>query len=283
MSPAVRETLESWSLPVPVTLVLALTAAIYARGWYRLRRAPRPALGFSQLAFFEGGIFALWIAIGSPFEAFNDELLSMHMMQHLLLMSVAPPLLLLGAPMQPILHGLPTSLVRGALGPIARQPSFRWIARALTEPWVGWVAATAALIGWHLPPAFERAVQSESWHEVEHATFFLTSILFWWPVVQPWPSVARWPRWSVVPYLFLGMLANDALSAFMTFYPRVLYPSYETARKFAITPIEDQALSGALMWAFGTFVYLVPAVLVAVQLLSPHPERATGVAYPEPS
>jgi cytochrome c oxidase assembly factor CtaG len=258
-----------------VTLALVLAAALYARGWRRLRRAPHPALGISNLAYFMAGTFALWVAIGSPLEAFNEELLSMHMTQHLLLMAVAPPLLLLGAPMQPILHGLPTSIVRGVLGPIARRPSVQWIMRTLTEPWLGWLAATAALIGWHLPPAFELAVQNEGWHEVEHASFFFTSLLFWWPVVQPWPSVARWPRWSMLPYLFLGMLANDALSAFLTFYPRVLYPSYGSGRKFAILPIEDQALSGALMWAFGTFVYLVPAVLLALEMLSPRPARAT--------
>jgi cytochrome c oxidase assembly factor CtaG len=77
----------------------------------------------------------------------------------------------------------------------------------------------------------------------------------------------------MLPYLFLGMLANDALSAFLTFYPRVLYPSYGSHPHFGISPIEDQALSGALMWAFGTFVYLVPAVLVALQTLSPERGR----------
>jgi cytochrome c oxidase assembly factor CtaG len=275
MDPAVRETLESWSLPVPVTLALVLAAALYARGWYRLRRAHDSALHTSHLAFFMTGVFALWIAIGSPLEAFNEELLSMHMTQHLLLMAVAPPLILLGAPVQPILHGFPTGMVRGVLGPIARWPPVRWITHALTEPWLGWLAATTAFIAWHLPPAFELAVRSEGWHEVEHASFFLTSLLFWWPVVQPWPSVARWPRWSMLPYLFLGMLANDALSAFLTFCPRVLYPSYGSSLKFAISPLEDQALSGALMWAFGTFVYMVPAVLLALEMLSPRPVRAT--------
>ena len=136
------------------------------------------------------------------------------------------------------------------------------------------------MIGWHLPIAFEFALRHETWHDVEHVCFFVTSIMFWWPVVQPRPSVARWPRWTVPLYLFLGMLANDGLSAFLTFCDRVLYPSYASARRFPISPLEDQALSGAIMWVFGAFVYLVPAVVVALQMLSSpeSPRRSLGQA-----
>jgi cytochrome c oxidase assembly factor CtaG len=113
-------------------------------------------------------------------------------------------------------------------------------------------------------------VHSQFWHEVEHASFFTTSLLFWWPVVQPWPSVARWPRWSIPLYLFLGTLANDAVSAFLALYDRVLYPSYASVpRPFNVSPLDDQAFAGAMMWVFGTFVYLVPAVVITMQILSP--------------
>ena len=270
MPSAVEEVLGSWSMSVPVTLALVLSIGVYMLGWYRLRRTSDHAIGAGHLAAFGAAMTALWIAVGSPLEAFADALLSFHMVQHLLLMAVVPPLLLLGAPIQPILHGLPRSLVRGALGPLLRTGPIKWLGHTVTSPWFCWLAATATLIGWHLPIAFEFALRHELWHDVEHVCFLATSIMFWWPVVQPRPSVARWPRWTVPLYLFLGMLANDGLSAFLTFCDRVLYPSYASARRFPISPLEDQALSGAIMWVFGAFIYLIPAVLVSLRMLSPN-------------
>jgi putative membrane protein len=170
----------------------------------------------------------------------------------------------------PFLHGLPQRLVRSFLGPILRWAPLQELGRILTHPVFCWLAATLALIGWHTPRAFELAVHAQFWHEVEHASFFMTSILFWWPVVQPWPSVARWPRWSIPLYLFLGTIANDIVSAFLALYDRVLYPSYASApRPFNVSPLDDQAFAGAMMWVFGTFVYLVPAVAITMQILSP--------------
>ena len=256
---------------MPVTLALVVTTAVYLRGWFRLRNLLPGVASTWRLACFVSGMVALWIAVGSPLAAFDDDLLSIHMVQHILLMAVAPPLILLGAPALPLLHGFPQSFVRSGLGPLLRWAPLQWLGRVLTHPIFCWLAATITLIAWHSPRMFEFAVRSDFWHEVEHACFFTTSILFWWPVVQPWPSAARWPRWSVPLYLFTGMIANDTLSAFLAFCDRVLYPSYASpSRFFAILPLEDQALAGALMWVFSSFVYLIPAVAVTLQLLSPN-------------
>lgn len=270
MLTAVQAAYESWSFQFPITFVLVLATFFYVRGWSRLRNALPNAIPVWRLAAFMGGLFSLWIAVGSPLQDFDDALLSIHMVQHILLMGVAPPLILLGAPALPLLHGLPQSFVRGFLGPILRWAPLQGLGRILSHPVFCWLAATLALIGWHTPRAFELALQSQFWHEVEHACFFTTSMLFWWPVVQPWPSVARWPRWSIPLYLFLGTLANDAVSAFLALYDRVLYPSYASApRLFDISALDDQAFAGALMWVFGTFVYVVPAVAITIQILSP--------------
>jgi putative membrane protein len=270
MSPEIQSVLQLWRLPVPVTFALVVTVVVYLRGWYRLRNLLPDVASTGRLACFMSGMFALWIAVGSPLAAFDDDLLSIHMVQHILLMAVAPPLILLGAPALPLLHGLPQSFVRAVLGPLLRWQPVQWLGHVLTHPVFCWLAAAVTLIAWHSPAAFEFALRSESWHEVEHASFFTTSILFWWPVVQPWPSMARWPRWSIPVYLFTGMMANDALSAFLAFCDRVLYPSYASpSRLFVITPVDDQALAGALMWVFSSFIYLVPAVAITLQLLSP--------------
>ena len=268
MTPNAQAILESWSAPVGVNLLLCLAALIYTKGWLHLHETFRNLISAWRLAAYWAGIFSLWIAIGSPLEAFDDVSLSVHMVQHLLLMAVAPPLILLGAPVLPLLRGLPR-MIRATVGRFLRWPLVERLGRVLTDPAICWAAASVALIAWHIPYAFELALRSDSWHEVEHACFFATSIMFWWPVIQPFPSVARWPGWSIPLYLFLGTLPGGALGAFLTFCDRVLYPSYAAAPViFHVSPLEDQVLAGALMWVFGTFVYMVPAVILTVRFLS---------------
>ncbi len=254
----------------PITLVLLVTALVYARGWYRLRRTLPSVLAAWRLAVFLAGLCSAWIAIASPLSALDDESLTVHMAQHLLLMTVASPLLLLGAPGIILLHGFPQRLVRLGLGPALRWPPAQWLGHRLTHPVFCWMAATAAVIGWHIPALFELGLRSHRWHEIEHACFFAGGLLFWWPIVQPWPSVVKWPQWSPPLYLFLATLPCDALSAFLTFCGRVVYPSYlSSERLFHISALQDQQWAGTLMWVWVTFVYLVPAVFVTLQILSP--------------
>jgi putative membrane protein len=259
----------SWTVPIPVTLALVFAALAYSRGWFYLRSAYPSAISVGRWGAFLSGVLLLWIAVGSPLAAFDDDLLTIHMVQHILLMAMAPPLILLGAPALPLLHGLPQRFVRKTLGEFLRWPPVQWGGRILTHPVFGWLSATVALLIWHIPTLFELGLRSNSLHEVEHACFFVTGLLFWWPIIQPWPSVARFPRWCIPLYLFLATLPCDALSAFLTFCDRVVYPSYLSASPpFKISPLVDQETAGALMWVCVTFIYLVPAVIVTVQILS---------------
>ena len=226
-----------------------------------------------------GGLATLWIAVGSPLVALDDDLLSIHMIQHVLLMGVAPPLILLGAPALPFLHGLPEGFLRSVLGPVLRWPPIQRLGRLLTHPAFCWLSAMGALVAWHVPALFELALRSDLWHEVEHACFFGTGLLFWWPVVQPWPSVARWPRWRIPLYLFMATLPCDVLSAFLAFCDRVIYPSYlALPQMVSLSPLQDQECAGALMWMCATFIYLVSAVIITIQLLSSQGTGSAGEA-----
>jgi putative membrane protein len=270
MTPDAQEILRASSPPFVVNLILVLVVLVYVIGWFRLRRVFPNLISIWRLAAFLSGTCSLWVAIGSPLEAFDDVSLSAHMLQHMLLMAVAPPLLLLGAPLLPALRGLPRWIVRGTVGPFLSWAPLRSVARFLTQPAFCWLAATVTLIGWHVPAAFELALRSNSWHEVEHASFFATSLLFWWPVILPFPSDARWPRWSIPFYLFLGTLPGGALGAFLVFVDRVLYPTYASAPPlFSVSPLQDQVIAGAFMWLFGMLAYLIPAVLITIQLMAP--------------
>jgi cytochrome c oxidase assembly factor CtaG/polyferredoxin len=260
----------SWSILFGPTLALILTALVYLRGWFKLRRlAPQRFDGW-RLTCFLGGLVALLIAISSPLDSFGGLLLQVHMVQHLLLMMVAPPLLLLGNPFLPLLTGLPRPIAREAIGPFLIWQPMRQLGLWLTHPRTAWITFVVLTLGWHLPAPYELTLHSNAWHEVEHICFLLSALLFWWPVIQPWPSRPQWPRWTMIPYLLLADIQNTALSAFLSFSDRVLYPTYERVPHFSgMTALSDQNIAGAIMWVPGSIAYLLPAAVIAVHYLSP--------------
>ena len=261
---------KEWSPPLTLNVAILLTTLFYTRGWISLRGTSPGLFPVKRLVAFLAGMLSLWMAIGSPLSAFDEASLTVHMVQHILLMLVVPPLVLLGAPSLPLLHGLPQWFVRTTLGPVLRWRPVRDLGTFLTHPIVCWILASIALVAWHVPPAFDLALRSDLWHEIEHACFLSTSILFWWPVVQPFPSEARWPRWSIPLYLFFGMLPGSGLGAFLAFCDRTLYAGYrESPSIFGITSLQDQIIAGALMWVLGVFICLIPAISITVTLLSP--------------
>src|SRR3984957_2757146 len=265
----------SWALPFWATAGLLATALLYLRGWCEIRRT-RPLIFPPWRAWcFLGGLLSLWVAVASPLDTLDGLFLVAHMTQHLILMSVAPPLLLLGAPAVPLRRALPRSVLRDRLGPFFRTPILHKLMRLLTHPALAWAAMNIAYLGWHAPQAYELALRSPGWHEGEHACFLGTSLLFWFPVIQPWPSPSRASRWALLPYLVGADLVNTALAAFLTFSPRVLYPSYSSLR--------DQAAAGALMWVIGSIFYLVPVMVIATHLLSPASRRRSSLANPQPA
>ena len=281
MTPDAQAILESWSAPVGVNVSLFLAALVYTKGWLHLHKTFPNLISAWRFAAFFAGIISLSIAVGSPLDAFDDVSLSVHMVQHLLLMAIAPPLILLGAPALPLLQGIPQAMARGIVGPFLRWSLVKRLARFISNPAICWLAAALALIGWHIPVVFELALRSHSWHELEHATFFGTGLLFWWPVVQPWPSTARWARWSIPLYLFCATLPCDALSGFLTFCDRVVYTSYLSAPQIlTASPLQDQEFAAALMWVSVTIIFLVPAVVVTIQILSPGSANLTAQPWP---
>jgi len=256
-------------------LALLLTALVYLRGWLHLRSAAVSVIPAWRAISFFLGLFLIWTAVGSPVAELDEQSLTIHMIQHLLLMTFAPPLIWLGAPLMPLLHGLPRRFVQMAVAPALRWAPIQGLGRLLGRPLFCWLAATAALVGWHIPAAFTLALNSEAWHGVEHLCFLGAGLLFWWPVVEPWPNVTNQPRWPILLYLFLGTIPCDMLSGFLVFCDRVVYAAYLSAPgHFGMSALEDQQCAGALMWMCISVVYLVPAAILTIQLLGmrhPHP------------
>jgi len=248
---------------------LSVGGLIYSAGWRRYRYRLRGRYATSQLAAFLGGLACLWVALDSPLDEAADTLLSAHMVQHFLLLIVAPALLLLGDPLLPLLRGLPESLRRTVVAPL-RWRLFRRASHALTHPLVALLLSSVALWSWHSPNLYQLALRVPAIHLVEHASFFGAGVLFWYPVVQPWPSRPRCPSGAMIPYLLTADVQNTILAAIFTFSDRVLYPLYELHDRGSVAAaLDDQVLAGVIMWVPMSLAYLVPAVLLTIRALSP--------------
>jgi cytochrome c oxidase assembly factor CtaG len=204
------------------------------------------------------GLLLVWIAVASPVSWCASRSLTGHMVGHLLLMSLAPPLIWLGEPMRLLVS-------RAAL--LTRLGLIRKVGAPMGHPALCWLAATGALVGWHVPAALSLGMQSGTWHAIEQASFLAAGLLFWWPVVRPWPASTE-PRWSTVVYLFLATLPCDILSGFLVFSERVAYPVYLSHGHSTVSILDDQQCAGALMWTVVTLLYLVAGVIVTTRLLS---------------
>jgi cytochrome c oxidase assembly factor CtaG len=271
MSPAAHEIFADWSLPIGLTLSMVFTAAIYVRGWFAIRRTRPAQFTMLRLASFLSGLVILWLSIGSPMDGFADALLSAHMVEHLLLMSVVPPLLLCGLPAVPLLRGLPAPLRRYIAAPLLRLSQLRRFGHWLLTPLVAWFAFNISFVGWHIPAAYDFALEHEHWHDVEHLCFLFTSILFWWCMLRPWPAQARRQTWGILFFLVSADIVNTILSASLAFCGRPVYSYYlDNPNPFHVVPLDDQVLGAVIMWVLGSLVFLIPAIAITLRFLGGH-------------
>src|SRR5215831_6314146 len=251
------------------TAAIVFAAAVYLCGWLHLRTASAAPLPVGRAISFLLALLAIWGAVASPVAISDQRMLTAHMIQHLLLMTIASPMIWLGSPVLAVWNGLPR-LARNAALPVIRQPVAARIGRAVTRLTFCWMAAAAALVAWHVPAIFELGMQSETWHGIEQASFLATGLLFWWPVIQPFPKESLEPRWTILVYLFLATLPCDVLSGLLVFSDRVAYPVYLcTPQRAGFSALDDQQCAGALMWTCVTVIYLAAGTIMAMRLLSP--------------
>jgi putative membrane protein len=269
MSDSILSLLSDWNVPPIVSSLLLAATVLYVRGWLRLQKTRPGKLPIWRLCCFLAGMAWLFLAVASPLDTWSESLLFMHMAQHFVFMSVAPPLIVLAAPLVPLLRGTPRVLIRRAAPWVFRSSALRRFSRFAMRLPIAWILMNATFVLWHVPRAYEFALSAEAWHNFEHLCFFSSSLLFWWIVVRPWPSHVHLSEWILIPYLLLSDLVNTSLSAFLCFSGRLLYPSYaQIERPFGLGAPNDQVAAGAFMWVFGSIVYLVPAVLIVGRLLS---------------
>ncbi|HEV8642279.1 MAG TPA: cytochrome c oxidase assembly protein [Methylomirabilota bacterium] len=247
-----------------ISILLLLLGTAYATGWWRLWRRARRLVPWWRPALTLAGLGSLALALLSPLDALAHRLFVAHMVQHVLLVAVAAPALLLADPLAALLWALPAGARVRAGRLLVRGAPLRRIWWAVTRAPVAWLGYALVLWLWHLPPAYDAALEDRLLHDLEHLAFFASAVLFWWPVINPAPHLGRALHpGSRVVYLVLGALQSAALGLLLAASPIVLYSSYAAPPEpGTLNPLDDQALGGVVMWGFSGAVDMLAVLLL---------------------
>ena len=300
MDPVLSAALRSWDLRLEVILILAAAGIIYSLGWWRLRT--RTSSGRARNRWQAGakwrpvlyilGLLLLAIALMSPIDVLSAQMFTMHMIQHLFLVMIVPPMLLLANPLPYGLWGLPKDarLATGRL--LSRQSRFRAALKKVTGPGLVWLGFVIVYWGWHDPNAYEWALQSAFAHDLEHFTFFLAAMLFWWHIVGAGPRIHRpLSPFGRAGYAVSAIPINMLAGIAFVFAAAPIYTYYEAMpRLWGLTVMEDQRIAGLIMWVPGSMMFLIAALIIVARWLQaesdkpplPESEWATDEALAAP-
>ena len=291
MDPINKAILQSWNWRLEVIIPLLTLGYLYTTGWLRLRkrtadsRQKRPSAGRQpltatwRLVSYWACLICIALSLLSPIDALGQQLFFMHMIQHLLLIMFAPPLLLIANPMPVVLWGLPDKwrLKAGyALGHVLHRDSqFRNVLRKITAPGIIWLVWVIALFGWHDPSMYNAALRHEYIHDLEHLSFFIASMLFWWHITGAGPRIHRQFGYIArIAFVLAAVPPNMALGVWLAFNNNVIYSYYEAVpRVWGISALTDQRIGGIIMWIPGSMMFLLAALLLMSQYLGSEAEK----------
>ena len=266
-------------------LPLGLTWAALALHLLGERRAavltgrPRDRRARTRAALFYAGLLTIFLALATPIDALAEKLLWIHMIQHMLLLTVAPPLIVLGAPWRSLWRPLPLRFRRTVARTVTRSPGFapiRALGRGLVTPFGALLAFSAGLWLWHLPAAYDLALRSSNVHALEHITFLVVGILFWAQVTASTPAKPTLPPLARVAYVGAGAVSNVLVAMVLAFAPTALFAPYAhlANRPGAITALQDQQIAAGIMWSAGDVPFGI-AIALLVQGWLGDQERRT--------
>lgn len=270
MHPLIGGLLSPWEFRPEVLFPVVLMGALYLTGWLRIRRklqvqgkGRKLASGW-RLAAYLGGLGSLLLALLSPIDVLGNQLLIMHMVQHKILVMAAAPLLWLGDPFPIVLWALPARLRRAIGSLFERDTWFRRALTAMTHPGICWLVFVFTYIGWHDPGLYDLALRVPPVHNLEHITFFLAAMLFWYPVVNSAPHLHKaLPYWVRIVYLIAFVPPNAIAGVAIAMATDIIYPHYATVPHiWGFTVLEDQAWGGAIMWIWSSEMMIQAAVIM---------------------
>ncbi len=279
-----------WELRVEVVIPLGLMLCLYLRGWLRLRAIQKgvrpdvrdrpPLASPGRLAAYLAGWLILATALLSGVDAFGSMLFSVHMIQHLLLLMLAPPLLWLGNPYAVGMWGLPRSLRLEMGGLLNAGAPLRRGLRAIAKPGLAWLVMVAVTWIWHDGSLYDLALRQNWVHDLEHITFFIVGLYFWWLVTGAAPREYEFSPIKAVLFLVASVPPNAALGASIALATKPIYTYYESVpRLWGMSVLDDQRLGGVLMWAPGSMMFLMAALVFAIIFLADEEKKS----LPSPS
>ncbi len=255
---APRNLWSAWSFEPTIVGLISLTTLVYALGmWNAARRAgPEHAIPLWRWLAFLAGILSLVLALVSPLDALSGALFSAHMVQHLILMMISAPLLILGELPLAIVWALPRAWAQGLGHGLSRSRAWH----ALISPVSAWLLFAASMWVWHASTLYEAALRNDAIHTLEHLSLLLISMLFWWILFRR--TAAEHVHYGMlIVYLFTTMLHSTILGALMTFTSLAWYPYYSASvSAWGLTPLEDQQLAGLIMWVPGGVIFTLMTI-----------------------
>jgi putative membrane protein len=268
--------LSNWSWD-PSLVYVAPAAILYALG-------SRPRMGRPsalQAAAFYAGLLSLVIAVDSPIDAYADELLWVHMLQHIILLTVAPPLILLGRPWPTMWRALPL----GARTALARAVASSRLAaplRALAKPLAAWILFNATIVVWHIPAAYDLTERNGAVHACEHAMFFFFGLLFWARVIDVGPLRPHLQWQARIAYIVGAMIVGWVLAIVFIVAPQPIYQHYADlrTRPGGISALTDQQLAGGMMWVGGSIAFTIALLVGLYRWVAPEPPARAPVLDP---
>jgi putative membrane protein len=264
-------------MTLPPLLVCAAGAALYALGGRGRRRWVREAC-------FYGGVSVLVLALEPPFDDWADTSFALHMAQHVLLLTVVPPLVALGRPWPRLWLPFPAQARRAAARGLARggwASPLRLAGRTLTRPPVAFVVMSATLLVWHLPGLYDAAVGSEGIHVLEHVCFVGTSLLFWGPLLEAPPIRARVDHLRRAVWFAAAAVPGWVLALVLAYARHPLYAAYASLphRAFGLGALGDQQIAAGVMWVPGSVAYFVAFVIFIYRWLEPSHARPEELSW----
>lgn len=233
-----------WQPSIVIGTALIVGFYLYAVGPLQKRYFPDEPVKRGQVICFLLGMFFMFLSLVSPLDELGDSyLFSAHMLQHLVLIMVGPPLLLLGTP---------DWFVR----PFLRNPVVFRIAKVLTLPAVAFTLFNVDFWLWHAPPLYDATLENQSIHILEHLTFIIFGVINWWPILSPSKDLPRLSPGGQILYIFFNGMPSVALGAGLTFLPPLYAPYLSAPRVWGISPATDQQLGGLIMWIPVSIAYI---------------------------
>jgi cytochrome c oxidase assembly factor CtaG len=268
-------TLETWTGDPALAWVIC-AAVLYAIGGRHLPRTGSTRERRWRTASFAAGLAAIIVAVDSPIDELADKLLWVHMIQHILLLLVAPLFLVLARPWNRMWHGFPLEFRRRAsrwAWQGRTSAPLRAAAGVLAGAVASWVVFNAVFLGWHLPSLYDLTLRSPPVHALEHAMFFAVGLLFWTRVVDSPPWRSRLSATARAAYLGLAMVAGWVLAVALAIAPNPVYAPYaaEAARPGGISALADQQLAAGVMWVPGSIPLAAALLVIVYRWLEPKP------------